>query len=246
MLPLVATVADNYLQLRGLDEQLAIAKRSLPSCGEYVQLFELQHQYGQVSRMTVEQACTRYETAAATIPQIASQIVQMEHALSVLLGRNPGPIMRGRSIHDLALPVVPEGLPSQILERRPDILQAEQDLIAANAQIGAARALYFPTISLTGGYGHASADLSDLFKGPARLWSYSGSITGPIFTAGAVSGQVKQAEAGREAALENYRLALENAFADVENALSSHAKIAEHLKAQKRLVAAVSEYTRLA
>ena len=118
--------------------------------------------------MIVEQARTQYETAAVLIPQIESQIVQVENALSILLGRNPGPIARGKTIYELAYPAVPAGLPSQLLERRPDLAQAEQNLIAANAQIGAAKALYFPTISLTGVYGYESAHLSDLFRGPSR------------------------------------------------------------------------------
>jgi len=246
ILSLVSLVATNYLQLCGLDEQLAIARQNLKSYGESVHLFELQFQYGQVSKMTVEQARTRYETAAAMIPQFESEIAQTENALSILLGRNPGPIPRARLLNELDVPSVPAGLPSQLLERRPDILQAEQNLIAANAQIGAAKALYFPTLSLTGSYGQASAELSDLFKGPSRTWSYSGSITGPIFTAGAISGQVKQAEAAREAALLDYESSIQNAFADVENALVARTKIAEQLQAQKRLADAAREYTRLA
>ena len=246
ILSLVASVANTYIQLRGLDEQLLIAKYNMVSYGDAVKLFELQFKYGQVSRMTVEQARTRYETAAATIPQIESQIVQTENALSILVGRNPGPIVRGKALRDLALPAIPSGLPSQLLERRPDVAQAEQNLIAANAQIGAAKALYFPTISLTGSYGQASEDLSDLFKGPARQWGYSGSITGPIFTAGAISGQVRQAEAARDAALLAYELSIQSAFADVENALIARTKIAEQLQAQGRLVNAAREYTRLA
>jgi len=246
ILSLVASVASTYIQLLGLDEQLLIAKDDMASYGESMKLFELQFKYGQVSRMTVEQARTRYETAAATIPQIESQIVQTENALSLLLGRNPGPIARGKPLRELAMPSVPSGLPSQLLERRPDIAQAEQNLIAANAQIGAAQALYFPTISLTGSYGQASEDLSNLFKGPARQWSYSGSITGPIFTGGAISGQVQQAEAARKAALLAYESAIQSAFADVENALIARTKTAEQLQAQKRLVDASGEYTRLA
>jgi multidrug efflux system outer membrane protein len=246
ILSLVASVANSYLQLRGLDEQLAISKRNLAAYGESVKLFELQFKYGQVSRMNVEQARTQYETAAAQIPQIENQIVQTENAISVLLGRNPGPIPRGKSIYDLAIPTVPAGVPSELLERRPDILQAEQNLIATNAQIGAAKALYFPTISLTGDYGRESSQLSNLFSGPARIWSYAGSFTGPIFTAGAISGQVRQAEAGQQAALQSYELSIQSAFADVENALVARQKIGEQLDAQGRLVKASKEYERLA
>jgi multidrug efflux system outer membrane protein len=125
-------------------------------------------------------------------------------------------------------------------------MQAEQQLVAANAQIGAAKAQYFPTISLTGALGSASMQLSDLFKGPAGMWSYGGSIIGPIFTGGAIAGQVAQAEAAQRTALASYEAAIQNAFADVENALAASASLGEQLEAQKRLVRALSEYARLA
>jgi multidrug efflux system outer membrane protein len=189
---------------------------------------------------------SQYETAAAQIPQIELQIAQTENAISILLGRNPGPIPRGKSVYDLVLPTVPAGVPSMLLERRPDLLQSEQTLIAANAQIGAARALYFPAISLTGALGGASAQLSGLFSGPARVWNYTGQVVGPIFTFGAVSGQVAQAEAGQRAALYNYQLSIQNAFADVDNALIANTKLQDQLAAQQRLVAALSDYARLA
>ena len=246
ILSLVASVAGNYMQMRGLDEQLVIAKRNLAAYDESVKLYELQFQYGLISMMTVEQARTQYETAAALIPQIESQIVVLENSLSILLGRNPGPIARGKPIHEIAFPDVPAGLPSQLLERRPDLAQAEQNLVAANAQIGAAKALYFPTISLTGSFGYESANLSDLFKSPSRMWSYAGSIIGPIFTAGAISGQVRQAEAAQQAALIGYELAIQNAFADVENALIVRAKLSDQIQAQERLVKANQEYENLA
>ena len=246
ILSLVASVAGDYLQLRGLDEQLAIAKRNLAAYAESVKLYELQFQYGLVSQLIVEQARTQYESAAATIPQIESQIVQLEDALSILLGRNPGPIARGKTVYELAFPAVPAGLPSQLLERRPDLAQAEQNLIAANAQIGAAKSLYFPTINLTGAFGWESANLSDLFRGPSRIWSYAGSFTGPIFTAGAISGQVHQAEGAQQAALISYEAAIQSAFADVENALIIRTKLIEQVDAQARLVKASQEYERLA
>jgi multidrug efflux system outer membrane protein len=144
------------------------------------------------------------------------------------------------------MPAVPAGLPSQILERRPDIRQAEQQLVAANAQIGAAKALYFPAISLTGALGIASLDLKKLFSGPSGTWSYQGSIAGPIFTGGAIKGQVRQAEAARKGAELAYRLAVQSAFADVDDALVARAKLGEQLAAEGRLVAAAKEYSRLA
>jgi outer membrane protein, multidrug efflux system len=246
ILSLVSGVATGYLQLRALDEQLAIALRKKDTYAESVRLFELQLKYGVQSQMTVEQARTQYETAAASIPQLESQVAQTENALAILLGRNPGPIARGRSITAFAMPDIPAGVPSQVLERRPDIRQAEQQLVAANAQIGAAKALYFPSVSLTGALGLASLELGKLFSGPSGTWSYQGSIAGPIFTAGAIKGQVRQTEAARNAAELQYRAAIQSAFADVEDALVSRTKLAEQLAAEGRLVAAAKEYSRLA
>ena len=246
VLSLVAAVANDYLQLRALDEQLVIATRNKETYAKSVRLFELQFEHGVQSRMTVEQARTQYETAAAAIPNIESQIAQAENALSILLGRNPGPIPRGQSINAMVLPDIPAGVPAQVLERRPDIRQAEQQLIAANAQIGAAKALYFPTISLTGALGVVSTDLARLFGSPNGAWSYEGSITGPIFTAGAISGRVRETEAVRQAAELGYIAAIQSAFADIENALVARAKLVEQLAAQGRLVAASRKYSELA
>lgn len=246
ILTLVSAVAQNYVALRGLDKQLLVSRETLAAYGESVKLFELQFKYGQISQMNVAQARSQYETAAAQIPQIESSIAQTENALSVLAGRNPGDITRGLSIEELLPPPIPAGLPSALLEQRPDLKQSEQQLIAANAQIGAARALYFPTISLTGAYGGSSSALGDLFKGPARVWSYAGQLAGPIFTFGAVSGQVAEAEAQQRASLASYRLSVQSAFADVDNALVTNQKLVEQLDAQSKLVAALSDYARLA
>ncbi len=246
ILTLVSGVATSYLTLRGLDQQLVVAKRTLDTYGESLRLFKLQFQYGQISQMNVSQVQSQYETAAAAIPQIESEIAQQELALCVLLGRNPGPIARGKSIYDLALPAVPAGVPSDLLTRRPDLVQAENQLVAANAQIGAARALYFPQISLTAAGGSGSPALSDLFTGPARVWSYAGSLVGPIFTFGAVSGQVAAAEGARDAAVANYRYAIQNAFSEVDQSLVASEKVQEQLAAQQRLVNALGDYSRLA
>ncbi|HYS64715.1 MAG TPA: efflux transporter outer membrane subunit, partial [Paraburkholderia sp.] len=169
-----------------------------------------------------------------------------EDALSVLLGRNPGPILRGRELTELSLPPVPAGLPSDLLERRPDLLQAEQNLVAANALIGAARALYFPQISLTGLFGSTSGQFSKLFTGPARVWSYAGSLTVPIFTAGSISGQVSQAEAQQQQALFQYQQAIQVAFQEVDDSLISVQKSREQLVVQGRQVEALRTYARLA
>jgi multidrug efflux system outer membrane protein len=141
---------------------------------------------------------------------------------------------------------VPAGLPSDLLERRPDIRQAEQGLIAANARIGVARALYFPTISLTGFLGTSSADLSDLFSGPSKIWSYAVPISVPIFTAGAIEGQVKAAEAIQQQALFGYEKAIQNGFREVDDALIDQNRTREQLKAQLRQIDALRAYARLA
>ncbi len=246
ILSLVAQVASTYIELRALDQQLEISQRTLKSYEESLNLIKDKFEFGQVSQMNVAQAQSRYETAAAEIPNVRRQIAITENALSILLGRNPGPIPRGKTIYELALLTVPAGLPSQVLEQRPDILRAEQQLIAANAQIGAAKALYFPTISLTGAFGRASTDLDNLFDGPSRTWNFAGSIVGPIFTAGAISGQVAQTEAVQKVALLQYQQTIQNAFADVDDALVSRQERIEQLAAQERLVASLKEYEELA
>jgi outer membrane protein, multidrug efflux system len=246
ILSLVSAVANSYIQLRGFDEQLAISLRTRDSYAAAVKYFELQYKYGQESKMALAQAKTQYETASAKIPQIRSQIAQTENGISILLGKNPGPIPRGKSIYDLKLPSVPADLPSELLCQRPDIMQAEQELIAANAQIGAAIALYFPSISLTGVYGNASQQLNNLFTGPSSSWNFTGTVSGPIFTGGSIYGQVLQAEAGELAALISYEKSVQNAFADVEDALVAHTMLIEQLAAEGRLVEAAGEYQHLA
>ncbi len=246
MLSLIAAVADNYIVLRGLDEQLDISIKTMNSYQEEVNYFETQFKFGQTSEMTVAQAKTQFETAAAQIPQIKTQIVETENILSVLLGSNPRKIPRGKSIYDLKLPQIPGGLPSELLCQRPDIRAAEQKLIGANATIGAARALYFPQISLTGFYGNASQQLGNLFIGPARTWNYAANVVGPIFTGGSIYGQVKQAEASQQAALYTYEQAIQSAFADVENAFVAHSMLIDQLESESRLVEAAGQYQHLA
>ncbi|CAE6817570.1 Outer membrane protein OprM [Paraburkholderia nemoris] len=246
ILSLVASVATAYINLRDLDAQLAIARATTDSRAGSVKVFEARFSGGDVSQMELAQSQSEYEASLATIPQIETQIAQQEDALSVLLGRNPGPILRGRELTELAVPAVPAGLPSDLLERRPDLLQAEQNLIAANALIGAARALYFPSISLTGLFGSVSGQFSKLFTSPARVWSYAGSLTVPIFTAGNISGQVKQAEAQQQQALFQYQQSIQVAFQEVDDALIALQKSREQLVVQGRQVNALRTYSRLA
>jgi multidrug efflux system outer membrane protein len=246
ILTLVASVASSYVNLLSLDRQLDIAKSTVASRAASVNVFQLRFSGGEVSQMELAQSQSEYQASLATIPQIELQIAQQEDALSILLGHNPGDIARDRELDDLALPAVPAGLPSELLERRPDLRQAEQDLIAANALIGAARALYFPSISLTGLFGSASTQFSSLFTGPARVWSYAGAVTLPIFTAGSISGQVKQAEAQQQQALFQYQKSIQVAFQEVADALVSLQKTREQLVVQGSQVDALRTYARLA
>jgi multidrug efflux system outer membrane protein len=245
VLSLVTQLATSYVQLRSLDEQLVIAERTRAAYRDSLKLTLDKFEFGQVSRIQVAQVQSQLETASARIPQIRTQIKQTETAITLLVGRNPGPVPRGKSITELTPPLVPAGVPSQLLERRPDILQAEQQLIAANAQIGAAKALYFPTISLTGAFGSSSTELGNLFSGPTRVWSYAGSLAGPLFAGGAISAQVTSAEAGQRAALATYERAIQHAFADVDQALAARADVDEQLAAQDRLVKSLAEYSEL-
>ena len=246
ILTLVTAVASTYIDLREFDRELEIAKRTAQSREASYNLFKLRFEGGVISELELNQVKSEYEDALAVIPQTEKLISQTEHALSVLLGRNPGPIPRGQAIDQFVLPAVPAGLPSDILERRPDIRQAEQDLIAANARIGVARSLYFPTISLTGTAGSASAQLSDLFTGPAGAWSFAGQLVTPIFTAGRIAGEVKAAEAIQQQTLNRYQQSIQNAFREVEDGLVDQGKSRERLEAQNRQVEALRNYARIA
>lgn len=198
------------------------------------------------SRNSVSRAKSEYESAQASVYAFQQQIAQQENSLSLLLGDNPGPIPRGKPLTQLSAPAIPAGLPSSLLERRPDILQAEQALISANASIGAARAQYFPSISLTGMFGAASTALSGLWTGPARIWSFAGAIAQPIFTGGAITGSVRTAEAQQQEALFSYEQAIQSAFADVEDALVGVARVRDQLQATNRRVEALAQYASLA
>ena len=246
ILSLVGSVAGAYINLRNLDRQLEIAKATAKSRGESYELFKLRFEGGVISVLELSQNKSQYEEALASIPPLEKAIAQQENGLSVLLGRNPGPIVRGKDIDQLALPAIPAGLPSELLERRPDIRRAEQDLIAANALIGAARAAYFPTISLTGLFGYASPSFSNLFNSQNKVWQYSAPITMPIFTAGAIAGQVQAAEAVQQQALFGYQKAIQEAFREVDDSLINQDRTREQLLAQRRQVEALQQYASIA
>ncbi len=246
ILSLVTSVAGNYVNLRDLDKQLDITIRTAKVREDSYNIFKLRFEGGIISELELSQIKSEYEQALARIPLIEKQITQQENSLNVLLGKNPGSIVRGKTVDELVFPAIPSGLPSDILEQRPDIKQAEQTLIAANAQIGVARALYFPTISLTGNYGWASTNLSNLFSGPSGAWNWAAGFSAPVFTGGSVYGQNLAADAIQQQALFSYQKAIQNAFRDVENALVDQKKTREQLIAQKRQVDALKDYARIA
>lgn len=246
ILSLVSAVADSYIRLRTLDRQLQLARLTLEARAEWLRIIQLRYEAGIVSQMEVAQAQSDYENVASTIPEFERRIALEEDNLSILLGRNPGPIARGRGLEELAVPAVPAGLPSQLLEQRPDVQLAEQQLIAANANIGVARALFFPSISLTAALGTVSATLSNLFTQEAKIWQLGGAVTQPIFQGGALIGNLQIAEAAQQEALHNYVGSVQSAFRDVNDALIDYQKTQERLDVQTRQVRALQDYQRLA
>ena len=245
VLSVVGATVTGYLVLLSLDEQLATAHSTLESRAKALAVFEKRHKGGVVSGVEVAQAQSAYEVAAASIPLLEQQIEQQENALSVLLGRTPGPIQRGRKLEQLGTPAIPAGLPSDVLTWRPDVVAAEQQLVAANARVSAARALYFPTISLTGFLGSASTSLGDLFASGTDTWNYLGSAAGPIFQGGANVGANQVADARKAQLVANYRNVVRRAFADVDDALVATVKTTERTKAQKAQVDALIRYATL-
>ncbi len=246
ILTLVSSVANNYVTLRSLDRQLEIAKATAKTRGESYQVFQDRYSGGVISQLELSQNRSQYDEALASIPVIEKTIAQQENALSLLLGRNPGPIARGKNIDELAPPTTPEGLPSSLLERRPDLREAEQNLIAANAQIGAAKAAFFPSISLTGLLGVASGGLSNLFHSESKVWQYGAAVNLPIFTGGSLFGQLQVAEAQQQQALYSYQKAIQQAFSEVNNALVDQEKTRVQLAAQADEVKSLVLYAELA
>lgn len=246
VLALVSQVAASYIILRELERQLQIARDTSASREASFRLFKDRFEGGTVSELELSQAQSEYEGSLVEIPRLESLIGQQEDALSVLLGRNPGPIPAGQPLQALALPAIPAGLPSELLERRPDLRQAEQQLVAANALIGAARAQYFPTISLTGLFGYISKDFSELFSSSTKAWQFGLGASVPIFTGGGIAGQVKQAEAQQQEALLSYQKAIQVAFQETSDALLAHAKSRDQLAYQERQLGTLRNYLELA
>ena len=244
---LIADVSTAYFHLRELDMELAIAQRTLASRRESLRLIRDLSDQGLVSLVDVRQAEQLTYTAAASIPDIQRRIEQEENLISVLLGNNPGAVPRGRILTDQPhAPEVPVGLPSSLLERRPDIRQAEQQLIAFNARIGVAKAAYFPQITLTGSGGFQSSALVHLFSGPAGMWNLVGGLTQPIFSGGRIRSGVQFAEAQQQEALLVYQQAIRQAFREVSDALVAYRRNQEFREQQELLTQSAREASELA
>ena len=246
ILTVVANVASSYIVLRAFDRQLEIARATAATFGETARIFDLRFKAGIVSQSEVSQVRSQYQQALAAIPAFEQAIAAQENLISILLGRNAGPVPRGKTIDQLLPPAIPADLPSSLLERRPDILQAEQNLVAANANIGAARALYYPTISLTGALGSTSTALGSWLSGPATAWLAAASVAGPLLTFGGIAGQVQSAEAQERQAVLVYQVAILNALRETNDALTGSQKKIEELAMQLERVRQLREFARLA
>jgi outer membrane protein, multidrug efflux system len=243
---LISNLAIAYFQMRELDLELAISKETVASRRESLALTETLANGGAAALVDVRQAEQLVETAAETIPDAERQIGLQEDLISTLTGENPHAIRRGLPLTDQpAPPEVPSGLPSQLLERRPDIRAAEEQLAAATANIGVARAAFFPSLPLTGGAGILSTNFSALFSGPGAGWNFSAPLTQPIFEAGRLRAALQLSEAQQQESLLTYQQTIQNAFREVSDALIEYRKYREFRDHQERLTAAAQDAARL-
>ncbi len=240
-------MATDYLQIRALDSQLEITKETIKVRQNSVDLTKTLESGGSVPLSDVRQAEQLLYTATSEVPQLEEQIQQQENAIALLLGENPGPIAH-QDPNALAPPPqdLPAGLPSQLLERRPDIQQAEATLIAANAQIGVARAQFFPNLSISGSGGVGGDSLSSIFDPAGKTIYGIGSLAQPLFEGGKLRGQLQLSEATKEEMVLNYQKTIAGAFRDVSNALIALNKQRAYREQQEKLVAAAQDATRLA
>jgi len=247
MTTVVSDVATGYFSLLELDSELDIARRTLATREDSLRLIKARQQNGVGTILDVRQAEELVYQATRTIPDTERLIEQTENQISLLLGTNPRAISRGRPLaQQEELPVVPAGLPSSLLERRPDIRSAEQNLIGQRALVSAAKKAYFPRISLTGLLGFQSDQLSSLFTGPSHIWSFVPQVTQPIFTGGRLKSNVQFAKAQQELAVVQYQQSIQNAFREVSDALIQYRKIKEVRTQEELLVETLSDRSQLA
>jgi len=246
MSSLVSNVASAYFQLLELDSEMEISRSTLVSRKESLRLVEVRAKGGATSMLDVRQSELLVYTAAGTIPDLERRIEQQENLISVLLGKNPAPVTRGKPLVESAtLPTVPAGLPSSLLERRPDIQSSEQQLVAANARIGIAKAAYFPQITLTAVGGYQSSALTNLFTGPAGLWNVGGQLVQPIFTGGRIRSNVRLTEAQKQEEVLAYQQSIQQAFREVSDSLVAYRKNQEFRAQQELLTNSAQDATRL-
>jgi outer membrane protein, multidrug efflux system len=241
-LTLVSDLAQAYFELLALDVQLDIAHNSTDAYQRTYDLFEDRYQFGAASKLETSRAEGALGGAQANIPQIQSQIVAKENQISVLLGKPPGPIVRGAPMYDQpVVPEVPAGLPSALLARRPDLRQVEEQLVAANARIGVAKAEFFPKLSLTALFGTASPEISALTGGTATIWAVGGMLSGPLLNAGRTLGNYRASVAQWEQARLQYEQAVLTALREVSDALAALGKLSDAETGQNRSVKALAE-----
>jgi multidrug efflux system outer membrane protein len=244
---LISDVATGYFNLRELDYELEVSKRTLASREESLRIIKLRQQRGVSNMLEVRQAEQLVYSATEVIPELEQRIEQQENILSYLVGKEPGTITRGLSLTDHTMPPeIPAGLTSDLIERRPDIRAAEQNLISANALIGVAKAAYFPRITLTGFLGFESQQLTKLFNGSRSTWAFVPQVTQPIFTAGRLKSNVRFSEAQREIFLVNYERTIQNAFREVSDSLIAYRKVKEVRVQRGLLVETLQDRARLA
>jgi outer membrane protein, multidrug efflux system len=244
---LIGDVATAYYNLRELDFELEIAKRTLQSRESSLRIIRMRQERGVSNLLDLRQAEELVFNATESIPAIERAIETQENFISLLIGKNPQTVIRGRILTEQPMPPeVPAGLPSDLLTRRPDIRSAEQDLVAASARIDVARKAYFPTISITSFLGFESAQLSSLFNPSRAVWGFAPQITQPIFTGGRIKSNIRLTEARREFLLVNYERTIQNAFREVSDALIAYRKIKEVRTERTNLVNTLRDRVRLA
>lgn len=243
---LVSNVASAYFQLLELDAEMEISRKTLSSRQDSLRLVQVRAKGGVTALLDVRQSEQLVYTAAATIPDLERRIEQQENLISILLGKNPGAVTRGKPlVENPILPTVPVGLPSSLIERRPDIQSAEQQLVAANARIGVAKAAYFPQITLTATGGYQSPALTNLFTGPAGFWTFGGQLVQPIFTGGRIRSTVKLTEAQKQETVLVYQQSIQQAFREVSDSLVAYRKNQEFRAQQELLTDSAKDATRL-
>jgi outer membrane protein, multidrug efflux system len=238
-----SAVAASYLRLSSLQGQIALAQENVALSRELHNLSLLKHTHGVIAETVVLQSLSEVQSAQATLSQLEASKIAEEANFNLLLGRNPATV-ETTPLESIAIPPLPAVLPSEILHQRPDIAMAEQNLIAANARIGVARAAYFPSIKLTGMLGLQSMELNNFVSNPARIWEIAPSITVPIFSAGRIAGEIKTAEADQNRTLALYQKSIVNAFNDTDSALGQHAKAKEQFGFQHARTEAIQNALR--